>query len=265
MALPDWLRGILPADTAHTWEQVAPIVPKTAYLVGGTAIAVHIRHRESRDLDFLYHRSAVDLDALAESLTKAGPFVVSQRSPGTLNGYFSRTKLQFLHADEGAPQRLLEQPTLVAGLDVAGLADLMATKLKVIAQRGELRDYFDLQRIEEQTGRTVDEGLSYFVARYQPPDVRDQVLAIINALGYLDDVDEDEFLPATKDEIARYWAHRQPEVLKAAGRLSSGGNPPPPSDAATTGPDSEGGEQSVRPYIRGGRRVSGYRRRRGKR
>lgn len=232
MTLPDPLRDILPVDTVQTWERIAPIVPKAAYLVGGTAIAVHIRHRPSRDLDFFFHRDAVDLDALAAALSAAGPFVVDQRAPGTLNGLFSQTKVQFLHADEDHPQRLLEQPTRVGGLRVAGLADLLATKLKVIAQRGELRDYFDLQKIEEQTGRTVDEGLGYFIARYEPPDARTQLMAIIRALGYLDDVDEDELLPVGKDEIARYWRRRQPEVLKSAGWLTRGGTAPPPPAAS---------------------------------
>lgn len=40
-------------------------MPKAAYRVDGTATAVHLRHRESRDLDALYHRNAVDLDARA--------------------------------------------------------------------------------------------------------------------------------------------------------------------------------------------------------
>src|SRR5574337_1865023 len=228
MPLPDTLQSFLPADTALTWEAIAPVVPDVAYLAGGTAIAVHIRHRESRDLDFFYHDDAIDLDELAAALERTGPFVVTQRTPGTLNGLFSETKLQFLHADAGQPQRRLEDPARVEGLYVAGLADLMAMKLKVLSQRGELRDYFDLQKIEELTGRTVDEGLGYYIARYQPDDVRNQVMAIIRSLGYLDDVDEDELLPSTKADIAEYWRKRQPEVLKAAGWLASGSNPPPP-------------------------------------
>jgi hypothetical protein len=231
VTLPDWLRDVLPADAAETWERIAPIVPEAAYLGGGTAIAVHIRHRQSRDLDFFYHENAVDLDALQEALPKAGPFAVTQRSADTLNGLFSATNVQFLHADAEQPQRLLEQPAAVAGLRVAGLADLMAMKLKVIAQRGELRDYFDLMAIEERTGRTVEEGLGYFLARFQPADQKNQVMAVIRALGYFEDVDEDELLPAGKTEIARYWRRRQPEVLKSAGWLTSGGVPPPPPDA----------------------------------
>lgn len=230
MTLPDRLRDVLPPDAAETWERIAPIVPEAAYLGGGTAIAVHIRHRRSRDLDFFYHEDAVDLDALHAVLAKAGPFAVTQRSPDTLAGLFSATNLQFLHADAERPQRLLEQPAPTAGLRVAGLADLMAMKLKVIAQRGELRDYFDLMAIEQNIGHTVEEGLGYFLARFQPTDASNQVMAVIRALGYLDDLDEDELLPAGKSDIARYWQRRQPEVLKSAGWLTSGGRPPPPPE-----------------------------------
>jgi len=263
MTLPDRLREVLPTDTIETWEAIAPVVPETAYLVGGTAIAVHIHHRPSRDLDFFFHNDSVDLNALSAALMATGRFAVTQRSSGTLNGLFSATKVQFLHADEEQVQRLLEQPTPVAGLHVAGLADLLATKLKVVAQRGELRDYFDLQSIEERTGRTVDEGLGYFLARYQPPDAENQIMAIIRALGYLDDVDEDELLPLGKDEVARYWKRRQPEVLKAAGWLTSGGSPPPPPSGPAAFPGGgESGEEPVQPHTRGGREVRGYRRRR---
>lgn len=261
MALPNWLEAVLPADTARTWETIAPLVPENAYLAGGTAIAVHICHRESRDLDFFYHRGAVDLDELATALEGAGPFAVTQRSPGTLNGLFSETKLQFLHADEGKPQRLLEQPTLVEGLYIAGLADLMAMKLKVLPQRGELRDYFDLQRIEELTGHTVDEGLGYYIARYEPQDANAQLMAIIRSLGYFDDVDEDDALPITKAEIARFWSRRQPEVIQAAGWLTSGGDPPHPPSAPVSFIGGSNQSEWVRPHKRGGREIRGYHRR----
>jgi hypothetical protein len=81
---------------------------------------------------------------------------------------FSKTKVQFLHADEGAPQHLLATPAMVEGLRIAALEDLIAMKLKVVGDRGELRDYFDLMAIEQQTGRTVEEGLSLFLARFAP-------------------------------------------------------------------------------------------------
>ena len=82
--LPERVRGILPPDTALTWETIAPIVPPTAYLGGGTAIAVHLAHRVSRDLDFFFHRNSVNLGELNTKLSAAGPFAVAERAPGTL-------------------------------------------------------------------------------------------------------------------------------------------------------------------------------------
>src|ERR1700689_1732310 len=126
----DRVRRILPPDTAATWDAIAPLVPADAYLGGGTAIAVHLGHRISGDLDFFFHHGSVDLDELGRRLSAAGPFAVTERAPGTLNGVFSATRVQFLHADEARPQRLLESPTQVGGLHIARISDLMAMKLK---------------------------------------------------------------------------------------------------------------------------------------
>ncbi len=272
MTLPGRLRRILREDTAATWERLVPVLPSELYLAGGTALAVHLGHRVSRDLDFFYHGGAVDLDALQNALSAAGPFAVTDRSAGTLNGVFSRTKVQFLHADEAGPQSLLEQTTVVEGLRVAGIGDILAMKLKVVAGRGELRDYFDIMTIEQQTGRSVEEGLSLFLARYHRDPTPDVINPVIRALGYLDDVDEDDALPATKQTIAAYWKQRQPQILSSIGRQMSVPVTPSPATEMTDGTDAStgaplpGGEVGsgwVRPHTRGGRKISGYWRTRG--
>jgi Nucleotidyl transferase AbiEii toxin, Type IV TA system len=215
----DRVRTILPGDTATTWDVIAPLVPQQAYLGGRTAIAVHLGHRVSRDLDFFFHQHSIDLDDLASRLSAVGPFAVTERSPGTLNGLFSSTKVQFLHADEGRPQHLLEQPQETDGLRIAGLSDLIAMKLKVVGDRGELRDYFDLMTIEQRTGRTADEGLALFVARFQPEYPQQAINHILLGLGYFDDVDPDDALPIPRSDIVDYWTRRQREIIAARGRL----------------------------------------------
>jgi hypothetical protein len=117
----------------------------------------------------------------------------------------SATKVQFLHADESRPQHLLEPPQEVDGLRVAGLSDLMAMKLKVVGDRGELRDYFDLMTIEQRTGRTADEGLALFVARFRPEYPQQAINHILLELGYFDDVDPDDALPVPRAQIVDYW------------------------------------------------------------
>lgn len=216
MALPPALQDVLPGDTAQSWELIAPALPQQLYLIGGAALAVHLHHRVSRDLDFFFHEE-VDLDRLAATLQELGPFAITLRSEGTLNGLFSETRVQFLSA---ASQLLLEQPTEVAGLRVAGIGDIFATKLKVIGDRGELRDYFDLMVIERQAGRRVEEGLGLFLTRYQVRPGDPTINHIISALGYLGDVDEDDLLPMGKDVIEAYWRKRQPEIVRHLGRFA---------------------------------------------
>jgi DNA-binding Lrp family transcriptional regulator len=128
-------------------------------------------------------------------------------------------KVQFLHADEVAPQRLLAPPIETAGLRVAELDDLLAMKLKVVGDRGELRDYFDLMTIEQRTGRSVEEGLQLFVARFQPPYPQEALGHIVRGLGYFDDVEPDDQLPVSRQSIVDYWTSRHPSVIAALGRI----------------------------------------------
>lgn len=218
MSLPDWLETLLPGQTAATWERVAPLVPAQAYLGGGTAIAVHLRHRPSRDLDFFFHDASVDLDRLLERLQADSPFAVTARTTGTLNGLFGETRVQFLQVGLERPERRLEQTTLCGGVQVAGLGDLLAMKLNAIAGRAQLRDYFDVMAIEQNGGRSVEEGLALFLARYQPAHADSVITPILLALGYLDDVADDPFLPVEREVVVRYWQRRQPELLAAVER-----------------------------------------------
>jgi hypothetical protein len=131
---------------------------------------------------------------------------------------FSATRVQFLRADEVRPQRQPESPTQVDGLQIAQISDLIAMKLKVVGDRGELRDYFDLMTIEQQTRRTVDEGLALFIERFEPEYPDRAINHILLGLGYFDDVDPDESLPARRQQIVDYWTRRQREIIVARSR-----------------------------------------------
>lgn len=214
MSLPAWLRAVLPGDTAITWEAIRGIIPASGYLVGGTGIAVHLQHRVSRDLDFFLAQPE-DLVALRGGLERLGRFAVSLHSPDTLNGTFNGTKVQFLSATD---QQVIEPITSVEGVRLAALGDLLATKLKVIGDRGELRDYFDAKVIEERAGRRAEEGIGLFLRRYRPRDPDAAVRHLLLGLGYFDDVGDDPFLPETRDQIVTYWRRRQPEITRALRR-----------------------------------------------
>lgn len=215
-AIPPHLRAVLPPSTRAVWEALVGNLPAGAYLVGGTGIAAHLGHRESRDLDFFVGKR-FDPQQVAAGLERVGRFLATQMEAGTLNGYLEDVKVQFLDARSQYPVEPIEP---IGGIPVAGLRDLAATKLKVVADRGELRDYFDLMILEQQAALRVEEGLLVFIERYRPIPVEAAVLHIVRGLGYFGDVADDPGLPAARRDIEGYWTRRQPELVSSLGWLT---------------------------------------------
>jgi predicted nucleotidyltransferase component of viral defense system len=100
---------------------------------------------------------------------------------------------------------------------VASVKDLMAMKLKVLAERGELRDYYDVMQIDQHGGVSVEDGVAYYLDRYRLDHASDALAHLIRALGYLEDADEDEALPVSKAELAAWWRGRQAELIRNLG------------------------------------------------
>jgi len=213
--LPAHIRRILPADTAKAWLALAPGLPQELSLGGGTAVAVHLGHRESQDLDFFFHRE-VDLGKLKELIGAQGDFAVTHESEGTLKGLFGATKVEVFDASQ---LRQLAKPTTVAGLRVAGLQDLIAMKLKVMAERGEMRDYFDVKAIDEEGAVSVEEGIDLYMERYGISPSSDALLHLFKAMGDLSDVEADDSLPTEKPELQEWWSTRQVRVLRNSDRF----------------------------------------------
>lgn len=264
-ALSKALRDVLPKDTAASWAILRDILPKSMTLFGGTAIAAHLHHRLSRDLDFFFDDPTFDLDALKAQLESLRPTAVTYQDKKTLNALFGETKIQFLSS---TGQRDIQPATNIEGIQVAGLRDLAATKLKVVADRGELRDYFDIMVIEQRTSITTESALLDYEFRYNDTNPNN-VIGIVRGLGYLGDVIDDPGLPVTRGRIETYWQSRQISIIQS---LDSTGyviaSTPPPAQhhqvsQANPQPASWGeGKVWVEPHTRNGRRVDGYWRRR---
>jgi hypothetical protein len=212
---PERPPAILPPATARAWSVVAPLLPRGAYLAGGTGLAVHAEHRKSRDLDFFSHETT-DLEELRRALEATGEFAAARVGDGVLDGVLCGAKVQFLHARD---QRRLAPTHRVAGIPVAAVDDILAMKLKAIGDRGALRDYFDVMTIEQRLGRMAEEGIALYLRRFQVPPAHESLRHIVLGLGYLDDVEDDELVPVERTVIDRYWRRRQPEIVRHLSRF----------------------------------------------
>ena len=159
--------GILPAAQVAFWEEEKRI-PETFVLYGGTALALRLGHRQSIDFDF-FSSSPLDEAKLLKTLPFAKEAEILQSSPNTLTMRIDRggpvTVSLFANLSFGQ----LQPPDLVvsAGIKIASLLDLMATKLKVIVERSESKDYIDIAALL-RAGMSLAEGLGGAMALFGP-------------------------------------------------------------------------------------------------
>jgi len=132
---------ILPPAQRALWPELKRLPPHWV-LYGGTAIALRLGHRQSVDFDFFSH-----LHLRVDELPFTSEAEVLQRAPDTLTVSVMRAggpvKLSFFGGLSmgrvGEPERASDN-----GLAVASLLDLAATKMKVVQERAESRDYLDV-------------------------------------------------------------------------------------------------------------------------
>ena len=155
---------ILPDAQKKIWPELRPTSDLGYVLYGGTAIALRLGHRVSVDFDFFSDKE-LQRDALAERLPFIKTVRVLQDQPNAF------TVLAYSHSVNSSSVKLsffggidfgrvgIPQTTEDGVLQVASLDDLMATKLKVMLQRIEAKDYRDVAAMIG-AGVPLDRGLA---------------------------------------------------------------------------------------------------------
>jgi len=179
-------------------------------LYGGTAVAVRLGHRVSYDFD-LFSAHAIDRDALVGRMRFLAEARIVFEDPRSL-------RFQWMSGPSGDPVTLsfiggigfvargTYDRAVDTGLPVASLRDLLATKLKVILERAEAKDYRDIAAIL-RSGVSLDEGLQAaqdFFAR----DL--SIASVVKALAYFDDGDLRELSASDRHTLVTAAMHLGP-------------------------------------------------------
>lgn len=151
----------LDAAQRRLWPKLEPARKMGMVLFGGTAIALQLGHRHSQDFDFFGARP-LDKEALFRNLEILNEAQVLQDDLNTLSVLVpsegGSVKLSFFG---DIPFAILQEPRSTPDhvAQVAGLDLLMATKLRTIQNREEIRDYQDIAEMVK-AGVRVAEGLN---------------------------------------------------------------------------------------------------------
>lgn len=178
-------------------QQLLPLVQsfrQQYYLVGGTAIALHLGHRRSIDFD-LFSDDSFDPMKIRSKLTSQ--FTIDQtisQGDGELTILIQHVKITFFHYPFPIERN-------VAFDDVIQIPDLLtlgAMKAFALGRRAKWKDYVDLYCIFQTYSfkELIDKTNSIFKQEFNEKLFRTQ-------LGYFDDIDYSEaveFMP--KHEIA---------------------------------------------------------------
>jgi len=185
---------VLPGNLRRVWTPVAGCAQTIGgVLMGGTAVAIHLRHRVSEDLDVMTMRSfsgsAVE-ERLRETVNSVEPIKVSDNM---FHGFVDGVKVDVFRAlptDGVGPEQMrwICPGPRIGGMEIGSIPDLMATKLDAIMYRAKLRDYLDLTELDRSGACSLEAGLGYYCRRFgyhYPPPVLERIIRLLESPGTL--------------------------------------------------------------------------------
>jgi hypothetical protein len=213
--------GVLPPAQREIWTSLASAPNLNFVLYGGTAIALHLGHRESLDFDF-FRSEPLDKDQIRAAfrfVSGAGATIL-QDAPDTLvvvsEMQSGPVKVSFFG---GIGFGRVNDPLRTSDgiLLVASLADLMATKLKATLDRAEAKDYRDIAEMIS-AGVSLPAGLSAFRAMFDGEPAQ-----VLRALGFFGDGDLNTLGSADQELLrnARDRVGPLPRVVMKSGLLTA--------------------------------------------
>ena len=148
-------------------------------LVGGTALALHLGHRKSVDLDMF---GTFDLIvSYRKLLADAGHLV-----EGVENGTVQSLRVDNVKVDlVNYPYPWLDDAIEECDIRLAGLKDIAAMKLSAVANRGRKKDFIDVARLFDVF--SLEQMLSFYKEKFSVSELSFP----LRGLMYFDDAEED--------------------------------------------------------------------------
>ena len=148
-------------------------------LVGGTALALHLGHRKSVDLDMF--GTFDPIVSYRKLLADAGHSV-----EGAENGTVQSLRVNNVKVDlVNYPYPWLDDAIEEGNIRLAGLRDIAAMKLSAVANRGRKKDFIDVARLLDVF--SLDQMLSLYKEKFSVSELSFP----LRGLMYFDDAEED--------------------------------------------------------------------------
>ncbi len=164
-------------------------------LVGGTALALHLGHRKSVDLDLFGHFD--ERVSIRSVILKDG-----HAADGADGGTVQSLRVDGVKVDcVSYPYPWLQQPVVEDGIVLAAIQDIAAMKLSAAANRGRKKDFIDIAFLIDII------PLSEMFQLYQRKFSVSEFSFALRGLTYFDDAEDDPMpemlIPITWEAVKR--------------------------------------------------------------
>ena len=235
MADIDDYADVLAEPQRRAWEKVAQIAhSRGGVLMGGTAVAVHLRHRFSEDLDIMTLQPCSGTLVAMHLGRSFANFHAVDVSDNSCRAIVDGVRVDVFTA----PQRISVGPhgmrsvadnIDVCGMPVGSLPDLLATKLEIIRFRSKLRDYIDLYAIDTLSGYSLEDGIGFYCHRYGHDELPHDFGDTITRLADPGTLPADPAFSHLTDHVLGHLSGRAAAIRRHAAIQSSlTGQPQPP-------------------------------------
>ena len=179
-------------------------------LVGGTALALQLGHRQSEDLDFVSDGEKIDASGIRRFIARRFPDyrLIREEKGYQLDFLIEKVKVTFFST--GAvliPFPVVEQTIEYGTINIALVPVIASLKMATISQRCTIRDYYDLYYIAKNvmTLAEIYKNTKALIPNLAPITYSETII-------YTADIPENglggHLLPketVTKEEIARFF------------------------------------------------------------
>ncbi len=218
--IDDWQEVIGDRQRAVWPKAAAAAADCSGVLVGGTAVAIHLRHRVSEDIDVLAP-GPLDTAAVGSLLEEQADesFTMIGLSPHEVHAHLDGVSVHIFE-DPNADSRTADVEVLhhgptVDAMPVASLQDLLALKLDVIRWRSTLRDLIDLAAIDQLSGHRLEDGLFYWLQKFGAEWDNAALDQLVFKLRFPSAKDADPLFDHSRDQIIAYLKSRAPQLEQA--------------------------------------------------
>ena len=203
-------KTLLP-DTIRALKLVSNIsIVKKSYLAGGTALALHLGHRISVDLDFFTPR-IFDEKTLSGELKQLSEYREEGTAWRTVWGKVANTKFSLFYYQYS----LIEKTIPFEGIRMLSKEDIAAMKIHALEDRGTKRDFIDIYFLTKEF--TLEQMLEFYDQKYGT--LNDHLYIILRSMNYFADANIEDMpemlLPVSWEEVKKFFQNQTIKLAKS--------------------------------------------------